>query len=156
MKVYIASSYKTEKVVKLLGEILREMGHDTYVFCDVNEPACKVSMAVRSLTESQLWDAKEALSKKPVQEIYVYDMAKLKPADCVLLVLPCGKSSHIEAGYKKGQGKSVVVYGATSSGDWDTMYLMFDAFFTTEETKQMFAWFKERSPNPNDSAGGSK
>ena len=38
------------------------------------------------------------------------DLDALNWADTCLLVLPCGRSAHTEAGWMKGAGKKVVVY----------------------------------------------
>jgi nucleoside 2-deoxyribosyltransferase len=36
-------------------------------------------------------------------------MDALNAADVTVLVLPCGRSAHLEAGYTAGQGKPVVI-----------------------------------------------
>jgi len=160
MKIYVASSWKNFRSCRGLGAMLREKyGFEVYVFCDEEMPACKISMDLKRLPAQASWTAKEALANPMVQGIYVNDRAKLDSADLVLLVLPSGKSAHMEAGIKKGQGGKVVVFGPSVPGDWDTMYLAFDAFFTSdtpEEMNRMLAWFEERSDRKHDSDGGKK
>lgn len=154
MKIYLASSLKNWIAARGLGDHIREkFGHDVYVFCDENALAFKVTTKFQMSPEYNKLDAKSALAHPLVKEIYANDRKELFSCDCVLLLLPCRKNAHMEAGIAKGLGKKVVVYGPVVQGDWDTTYLEFDEFFTTDETEQMLRWFAERSPNRNDSDG---
>ena len=38
------------------------------------------------------------------------DLKGMQKADVCLLILPCGKSSHLEAGYMRGMGKTLYIY----------------------------------------------
>jgi len=128
MKVYVATSRKNWQTARLLGQGLREIGHEVYVFCDEHTSAYKASLKVQAMPEANNWDAKQALDQQLVRTIFSGDMKEFNTCDCVLLFLPSGKSAHIEAGIMKGRGKSVIVYGYVTPGDWDTMYLAFDQF----------------------------
>lgn len=50
-------------------------------------------------------------------------------ADTCVLLMPCGRSAHIEAGYMKGRGKRLIVYYPTTDRNGfepDLMYLLAD------------------------------
>ena len=53
------------------------------------------------------------------------DLDALNWADTCLLVLPCGRSAHTEAGWMKGAGKKVVVY-IPEMQEAELMYKLFD------------------------------
>ena len=58
------------------------------------------------------------------------NLEAMHEADVCILLLPCGRSAHIEAGYMKGLGKTVYVLGSVFDElKPELMYLTFDAFF---------------------------
>ena len=52
-------------------------------------------------------------------------MDALEWADACVLVLPCGRSAHTEAGWMAGRGKKVVVY-IPKMEEPELMYKLFD------------------------------
>ncbi len=65
---------------------------------------------------------REALRGKAAQTIFHFDKTNLDRADAALLILPAGKSGHLEAGYMIGRGKPVVVLFDAEPERWDVMY----------------------------------
>ena len=59
-----------------------------------------------------------------IAEGFRSDMCALKWADTVVLVMPSGRSAHIEAGYAVGAGKEVYVLLNAEGHEPDLMYLM--------------------------------
>jgi hypothetical protein len=55
--------------------------------------------------EPRQW--REALKHPLALHGYVLDLGAMNRADCCILVLPCGRSAHLECGYMAGQGKPV-------------------------------------------------
>ena len=49
----------------------------------------------------------------------------MKDCDVCVLVLPCGRSAHTEAGWMAGAGKKVIAY-IPDKEDPELMYKMFD------------------------------
>lgn len=142
MQIYLASSLRAMDAVRELGKTLRAVGHSVYVFCDQNEPAHAASIFVRKGSAEKEFTPQTAVRNPLVSNIFGFNMAELNKAQCVLLVLPAGKSAHLEAGYAKGQGKPVVLYGKMPVGEWDAMYGMFDHIFNIDETEMMMDWFR--------------
>ena len=142
MQIYVASSSRSMDAVRKIGETLRGLGHSAYVFCDKNEPAHAAATFVRKGSEAKEFTPQTAVRNPLGSNIFGFNMAELHKAQCVLLVLPAGKSAHLEAGYAKGQGKPVILYGQMTVGEWDAMYCMFDQIFNLDETEMMLNWFR--------------
>jgi len=51
----------------------------------------------------------QALGHKVTEEAFAKDMAALRESDAVVLVLPCGASAHLEAGWAAGAGKHLLI-----------------------------------------------
>ena len=54
----------------------------------------------------------------------------MQAADFCVLLLPCGRSAHSEAGWMKGKGKKVFVLDMSERPTPELMYQMFDAYVT--------------------------
>jgi hypothetical protein len=65
----------------------------------------------------------QALAGYAAKHVYEFDLHHLKRADVGLLVMPAGKSGHLELGYLAGQGKPTFVYFPEGEPErWDVMY----------------------------------
>lgn len=53
---------------------------------------------------------RERLTHSRAEEGFRYDMDALKACETLLLVLPCGRSAHLELGYAIGAGKTTIIY----------------------------------------------
>jgi hypothetical protein len=91
--------------------MLRALGHETY---DFRNPAPTDSGF--SWTEIdpfwQAWTPGEfcdALKSPEAERGYAFDMAAMEWADTFVLLLPCGKSAHLELGWAAGKGKETIV-----------------------------------------------
>lgn len=52
------------------------------------------------------------------------DMHALQAADATVLVLPCGRSAHLELGYATGSGQRTIVLLDQPMSEPELMYLM--------------------------------
>lgn len=64
-----------------------------------------------------------------VKRVFEVDMGALKESRCVILLLPAGKSAHIEAGVAYGLGKELSVIGEQKEAE--SLYLIFQHFYPT-------------------------
>ena len=71
------------------------------------------------------------LESNAVRTIFKGDMEGLRMSKNLLLVLPAGKSAHIEAGVSYGLGKRCYAIGEYDVTD--SLYLIFDKIFANEE-----------------------
>jgi hypothetical protein len=67
----------------------------------------------------------QAMKTQRARDGFHNDMHALHNCDVCLLVLPSGRSAHIEAGYAKGVGKKLIIYIPEYEGP-DLMWLMAD------------------------------
>ena len=67
-------------------------------------------------------DYKSALRGYAARHVFEFDLFHLNRADIGLLVLPAGKSGHLELGYLIGQGKPGYVLFDKEPERWDQMY----------------------------------
>ena len=67
----------------------------------------------------------EGLSHPLAEKQFKADLNALEWADTCVLVLPCGRSAHTEAGWMAGKGKRVIVY-IPEMVEPELMYKLFD------------------------------
>lgn len=78
------------------------------------------------------------LESETIRTIFEDDLDELKSAEKLIMVLPAGKSSHIEAGIAYGLGKECYAVGECEKTD--SLYLIFRKIFRdTEEMKDYFS-----------------
>ena len=61
----------------------------------------------------ETWSAeayRKALADPRAAEGFTLDMDALKACDTLVLVLPCGRSAHLELGYAIGAGKKTIIF----------------------------------------------
>ena len=90
------------------------------------------------INDSHLADTFEALGLEnpSVRTIFEHDLEGEKSSDNLLLVLPAGKSAHIEAGIAYGLGKKCYAIGEYDVTD--SLYLIFDKIFKDENELKSF------------------
>jgi len=120
MKIYIASSWKNAPLIRYLAVGLRSAGHEVY---DFTSPEHFVfNMTEESEENKSKVDWIECGKLESTQKACQNDKAGLDWADAVLLLLPCGRSAHLEAGVALGQGKMLVIYGELPIGQFEVTY----------------------------------
>ena len=78
-----------------------------------------------------------ALEHPIAQAGFKSDFDAMQWADVCVLVLPCGRSAHSEAGWMKGAGKKVIVYQIWEE-EPELMYKLFDGVCSMGVGLQMF------------------
>lgn len=120
MKIYVASSWRNPQQPEVVQH-LRQAGHEVY---DFKDPAAAFHWSeIDPNWES--WSAaefQEALEHPKAQIGFSVDMAGMAWADACVLVMPCGRSAHIEAGWFVGAGKPCIIL--LSDGAPEVMYKM--------------------------------
>ena len=71
--------------------------------------------------------------------LLTYDIQALEWADTCVMVLPCGRSAHTEAGWLAGKGKRTVVY-IPEMQEAELMYLLFD--LVTDNLEEVVSFLK--------------
>lgn len=134
MKIYVASSWRNEWQPGVVA-LLKIMGHEVYDFKNPNES--NHGFGWHEIDENWMkWTPDqyvEALNHPRAEEGFNLDFNAMKWADCCLLVLPCGRSAHTEAGWMKGAGKSVYVYQPLQE-EPELMYKIYDGILTSTDS----------------------
>jgi hypothetical protein len=121
MKIYLASSWKNKNIVFLWKQELQEKGHEVDAFVDSSDG--RYVFHYSEIDNIENLDVINFLEDNRTKKAFQEDKKWLDWCDCCLLILPSGKSSHLEAGYAKGKGKIFIVWEAYfPKGKFDVMY----------------------------------
>jgi nucleoside 2-deoxyribosyltransferase len=140
-KIYLASSWKNAENVRYLARLLRSLGHEVFDFSDAEN---RLDGFDKFVFGAKQWaefsgkkpdeiEYKDFLTWTPTQRAFKSDRAGLDWADTVVLLLPSGRSSHLEAGYGVGKGKELFILGDLPFGEFDAMYSFAKACFHMNE-----------------------
>lgn len=110
MKIYLASSWRNPHQPSVLAA-LRAAGHEVY---DFRNPApdndgfhwSEIDPNWQQWTPEQYH---EALNHPIAERGFEHDMQALMACNVCVLVLPCGRSAHLELGWAAGAGKGTIV-----------------------------------------------
>ena len=127
MKIYVASSWRNEYYPEVV-RALREAGYDIYDFR--NPPSGEGGFKWSYIDENYMdWTPeqyREQLENNPLAlKQLKNDIEAMKGCDTCVLVLPCGRSAHTEAGWFAGAGRKVLVY-IPCKQEPELMYKLFD------------------------------
>lgn len=136
IRIYVAGSFKNADRIRLIGEALRLCGYDVYVFCDEDEPTYRLGQELRQQDLMTL-TPQAILTNKTLMTIGSLNYMKLLQCDALVLVLPCGRSAHLEAGWMCGQQRPVYVIGPMVPGEFDAMYIMVNGIFNEQQYSQL-------------------
>jgi hypothetical protein len=127
VRVYVASSWRNARQPAVV-EALRAAGHDVY---DFRNPAPgdhgfgweQVEPDQEALRDPRRF--RHGVLTHPVsQAAFAKDMGALRDAEATVLVLPCGRSAHLELGWAAGAGRQTVVLLDDPMSEPELMYLM--------------------------------
>lgn len=136
-RIYVASSWRNQYQPDVI-KLLRELGHDPYDFRNPGSvPGFKW---VEVDPDWGSWDThkyRDSLQHDAANRGFATDMKALIGADTVLLVLPCGRSAHLEAGYAVGTCANTAVY-IPEPIEPELMYKMFGRILI--DNNELVAW----------------
>ena len=125
-KIYVASSWRNKYYPKVVQR-LREAGHEVYDFR--NPPHGGNGFRWTDIDPNAPdWDFNQyaqGLHHPKAQRQFQADMEALEWADTCVLVLPCGRSAHTEAGWMAGARRRVIAY-IPEMVEPELMYKLFD------------------------------
>ena len=129
-RIYVASSWRNAHQPEVVAR-LRSAGHEVY---DFRNPAPgNTGFAWSAIDPDWIdWDPQrfvDLVTRHPVAaEGFGFDKRALDWCDTCVLVLPCGRSAHLEAGYAAGQGKTVLFLLHEDRFEPELMYLLGSGF----------------------------
>lgn len=119
--IYLIGSLRNrEAVIELATKLEAQTGFE--FFADWTAPGPFADDFLRDMAKARGWDHIRTLSSYAAKHVCAFDRHHLDRADAALLLLPCGKSCHLELGYVAGQGKPTYVYMPDPPERVDVMY----------------------------------
>lgn len=139
-RIYLASSWKNADKVKYIKGLLVSNGFEVDAFCDPSTD--RFVFGFDLLPDISNMNAQTVLKEPIVQKAYKEDKRWLDWAGTVILILPSGKSAHLEAGYAAGAGKRLIIYQEEfPKGEFDVMYGFAD--LVSSEFQEIIRYLKE-------------
>lgn len=117
-KIYLIGSLRNPEVPKIANR-LRRLGFE--VFDDWYAAGPEADDKWRDYEKARGRSYKEALKGFAARHVYHFDKHHLDACDIAILVLPAGKSGHLELGYVIGKGKPGFIL-LDNPERWDVMY----------------------------------
>lgn len=118
MNVYLIGSLRNPEVPKIANS-LREEGFE--VFDDWYAAGPEADDKWQDYEKGRGRTYEEALEGHAAKHVFEFDKQHLERCDAVILVLPAGKSGHLELGWGIGKGKLGYIL-LDSPERWDVMY----------------------------------
>jgi len=120
---YVAGRVRNSENILRLNKGIKDKGYSCYSF--LKEPGVMEESHLPFEEQIDLMESHPDFWTDPVhRHHFEEDMAGLKNANTVVVLLPAGLASHMEAGASYGLGKKLILIGAVEKPE--TLYLMFD------------------------------
>lgn len=129
--IYLIGSMRNHRIPEV-ANTLRAAGHE--VFDEWYSPGHKADDYWQRYEQSRGHNYKEALAGWHAKNVFNFDHTHLQRADIAVLLMPAGKSAHLELGWMLGQGKPGYILFDTEPERFDVMHLFAtDVFFSIDE-----------------------
>jgi len=118
----IISKFRNKEQCEYLVGKIREKGKTCYNFCD--SPADPNNPGGEPEEQMKVFEGvTDFFNDEYYQHVFEKDLEGLKNAETVIMLLPAGNATHMEAGIAFGLGKNLVMIGEPEKSE--TLYLMF-------------------------------
>lgn len=126
MRLYIASSWRNQHYPSVV-EALRNAGFDVYDFRNPgpSEETFKWEFVGEDWLDWTPEQYREKLGHPRSERQFGNDLRAMESCEACVLVLPCGRSAHTEAGWFAGRGRKVIVL-IPEKQEPELMYKLFD------------------------------
>lgn len=131
MKIYVASSWRNEYYPEVVSR-LRAEGFEVYDFR--NPPNGDAGFHWYDVSERWMeWtpaEYRENLEHPLAERQFANDIEAMESCDACVMVLPCGRSAHTEAGWFAGRGRRTIAF-IPERQEPELMYKIFDSVCCT-------------------------
>lgn len=128
--IYLIGALKNPAVPELANKI-RTLGYD--VFDDWYSAGPEADDYFNDYRIKRGLNYRDALQSHAARHIFNFDKSHLDRADIVVLVMPAGKSGHLELGYSIGKGKPGYILFDQEPERLDQMHQFATKIFLKEE-----------------------
>lgn len=119
MKIYVIGSMRNPRVPEV-AKLLRAQGWD--VFDDWYSSGPEADDKWQEYERDRGRTYLEAINGHHARNVFEYDVIHLAEADVVVLVMPAGRSGHLELGWATGHGTPSFVLFEEEPDRFDIMY----------------------------------
>lgn len=125
---FISSRWRNRDRVLELARKIREKDYSVYCFMEEKFNPGTIHDDPEEVMSK--FESREDWRNDPfVKKIFKRDLNGLRASDCVVVLLPGGKSTHLEAGIGYGLGKKLILIGEQK--ETESLYLIFNEFYPT-------------------------
>lgn len=130
---FIASRWRNKNEVLALAKQIREKGKVVYTFIegDGEKYTLKNSEGTMHPEEFMKHFEKHDQQDPAIREVFEVDLHALENSEKLILLLPAGKSAHIEAGIAYGMKKPCILIGEQKEAE--SSYCIFNETYTTPD-----------------------
>lgn len=128
--IYVIGSLRNENIPTIANTLREETGFE--VFDDWFSPGPKADEYWKKYEEARGRTYEEALKGWAGKHVFEFDKYHIDRADIGVMILPTGKSGHLELGYMIGQGKPGYIL-LDQPDRWDIMYQFAAGIFFNEK-----------------------
>lgn len=131
--IYVIGSLRNKKV-PVIGNQLRALNKDWEIFDSWYAPGPHADDYLRNYCKAKGMSYKETLQDWAATHVFAFDKKHLSRATDVVMVMPSGKSGHLELGFAIGRGKRGYILFDQQPKRVDVMHqFATDIFFSFEE-----------------------
>ena len=131
MIIYLIGSLRNPEI-PVIGNYLRSLGLEVFDDWFAAGPIADDSWQEYETGRGHSY--KQALKGYAAKHVFEFDLHHLNRAGIGVLVMPAGRSGHLELGYLRGQGKPVYILFDKEPERYDQMYQFAEeVFFNKEE-----------------------
>jgi Recombination endonuclease VII len=130
--IYVVGALKNERIPDI-GNRLRACGFDVMDEWFAAGERADISWQAYEGRRGRTYT--EALRGRTATNVFLFDRVHIDMADAAILVMPAGKSGHLELGYAKGRGKytAILLDEGHEQEKYEVMPNFADAVFETED-----------------------
>ncbi len=141
-KLYLIGSLRNPRIPEVAAT-LRGIGYD--VFDDWYAAGPEADDYWRDYEKNRGHDLVQALDGIAANHVYSHDHHHLDTSDLAVLLLPAGRSGHLELGFMVGRGKPTHIVLDGEPERYDVMYRFATAVHRSVE--EMVEWMQQNSKN---------
>jgi nucleoside 2-deoxyribosyltransferase len=128
--IYLIGSLRNPKIIEL-AQAIRGIGFD--VFDDFMAAGKDADDNWRDYEKARGHSYAEALNGYAAKHVFAFDLKHLTRCDIAVLLMPAGKSGHLELGWALGKGKPGFILFDEEPARFDVMYQFCNAVLFNEQ-----------------------
>lgn len=136
--IYLIGSLRNDNIPKIAKKIRQETNLE--IFDDWHSAGPEADDHWRDYEQARGHDLVNALNGHAARNVFNFDKTHLDRCHLAILILPAGRSGHLELGYCKGSGKTTAVLLDGEPERYDVMYQFADYRFRNQE--EMIEWLE--------------